>query len=327
MKAKMTDLQRLALDVYQGKNVTFNNATGEDALRNIILDAVGGEFNFYNYQENKYKLFRVITEAVDVVTGIIVTNQFDSLAEVRNIATGDKLVFTVEDKSLFRISRVAGGNNDFRRQKLLNGNFTVDTDWFGTKIYSELEMFIAGLVDWTAMVDRIAQSYVNDMGTRIYEGIAKSYNTLNATFGVTGSYDEEKLFDMIQHVETKSQKKAVIMGTKKALRKVSKALDLSDGMKEKMNQVGYITTVSGTDLILLPQAYKVGTEEFAVDDNMLLVVPQGEKLIKIVVEGESIMLETAEAGARNDQQMEHQLMKKFGLGVVRSAVYGMYKIQ
>lgn len=326
--AKITDLQRLALDVYQGKNVMFNEVAGEDAIRNAINVACGGEFNYKNFRENKYKVFSIIEELVDTTLGVVITNQFDGLAEVKNVAIGERPAFRVEDPSLFRIARIAGGTNDLRRQKLLNGKFEVDTDWFGAKIYAELEMFIAGLVPWNEFVNRITLSFANDLGKRIYEAVANSYTALNAVYGVTGTYNEDKLFDMVQHIEARSGgKKAVVMGTKKALRKVSKDLVMSDNMKEKFNQIGYIGTVGGVDLVLLPQAHKVGTDEFYVDDNMLLVIPQGEKLVKVVVEGETQMIEVADAGTRNDQQMEYLVQKKFGVGVMQSAIYGIYKIQ
>lgn len=102
---------------------------------------------------------------------------------------------------------------------------------------------------------------------------------------------------------------------------------MSDSMKEDMNRVGFIGNIGGTDLVLLPQAHKVGTDEFFVDDNMLLVVPAQEKLVKVVIEGEATMIEVADAGARNDQQMEYLIQKKLGVGVMQSAIYGMYKIQ
>lgn len=323
----MTDLQRLALDVYNGKTVMFNEVNGEDAIRNAINTAVGGEFNYKTFRENKYKVFSIIEEVLDVTLGVVITNQFDNLAEVKNVAVGERPSFRVEDPSLFRIARIAGGTNDLRRQKILNNRFEVETDYFGAKIYAELEMFIAGMVDWTSMVNRLTLSFANDLGVRIYEAVANSYSALNATYGVTGTYNEDKLFDIIQHVEAKAGgRKAVIMGTKKALRKVSKDIVMSDNMKDKMNSVGFIGNVGGTDLVLLPQAHKVGTDDFFVDDNMLLIVPQNEKLVKVVVEGETQMIEIADAGTRNDQQMEYLVQKKLGVGVMQSAIYGMYKI-
>lgn len=323
----MTDLQRLALDVYNGKNVNFNEVSGEQAIRNAINEACGGEFNYKTFRANKYDVFTIIEEVLDVTLGVVITNQFDNLADVKNVAVGERPSFRVDDVSLFRIARIAGGTNDLRRQKILNRRFEVETDYFGAKIYAELEQFIAGMVDWTGMVNRLTLSFANDLGTRIYEAIANSYSALNSTYGVTGTYNEDVLFDMVQHVEAKSGgRKAVVMGTKKALRKVSKDLVMSDGMKEKMNSVGYIGTVGGTDLVLLPQAHRIGTDDFFVDDNMLLVVPQNEKIVKVVVEGETQMIEQADAGTRNDQQMEYLVQKKLGVGVMQSAIYGMYKI-
>lgn len=79
--------------------------------------------------------------------------------------------------------------------------------------------------------------------------------------------------------------------------------------------------------MLLPQAHKVGSDQFFVDDNMLLVIPQNEKVVKVVVEGEAQMLESTQAGERNDNQMEYTLQKKLGVGVMQSAIYGIYKIQ
>lgn len=321
----MSDLKRLAIDVYQGKTVKFNDVSGEDALRNMLNEAVGGEFNYKNFRENKYRVFSIIEEAVDAVLGVVITNQFDSLAETKNIGLGDKFVFTVKDNSLFRVARIGAGNNDLRRQKLQSNNFTVDTAKYGVKIYEELDQFLAGRVDWAGLVNRVAQSFSVFMGTKIYEAFANSYTSLNKTYGVDGVYDEEKLFDLVQHVEAKSGKVAQVYGTKKALRKISKDIDKSDALKDKMNAVGYIDTVAGTDLYLLPQAHNFGTDNFMIDDNMLLVIPAGEKIVKVIVEGESTMLETADAGARNDQQMEYSLQKAFGVGVMQSAIYGIYK--
>jgi len=327
MRAKMTDLQRLSLDIYQGKNVVFNDVTGEQALRNMITEAVGGEFNYKNFRENKYRVFAIIEEALDAVLGVVLTNQFDSLADVRNVNAGDKISFRVEDNNLFRVARIAGGTNDLRRQKILNKHVTVDTDWYGVKIYEELEMFIAGRVDWASMVNRVALSFSHFMGTKIYEAIANSYSALNSTRAVTGTYNEDALLDIVEHVEAKSGQKASIFGTKKALRAISKGIDLSDSGKDQLNQMGYVGTLAGTDLILLPQAHKVGTEEFFVDDKMLIIVPANEKIVKVVIEGDALMIESADAGDRNDQQMEYILQKKFGVGVLQSSVYGIYKMQ
>src|SRR5690606_30703709 len=130
-----------------------------------------------------YKVFSILEEVLDVTLGVVITNQFDNLAEVKNVALGDKPSFRVEDPSLFRIARIAGGTNDLRRQKILNRRFDVDTDYFGAQIYAELEQFQAGLVDWAGMINRLSLSFAHDLGTQIYKAIANSYSALNSTYG------------------------------------------------------------------------------------------------------------------------------------------------
>lgn len=315
------------MDLLRGKAIMFNEVSGEEAVRNLITEAVGGEFTYRNFEANKHAVFSIVETIFDANIGTILTNQFDNLAEVRNVGAGEQAMFTVEDGSLFRVARIGAGTNDLRRQKLINRRFTVDTDWEGVKIYTELEQFVAGKVDFAKWVDRVSVSFANSMAHNIYKAIANSYTTLNSTYGIEGTYNEDALLDLIAHVEAKSGKKAVVYGTRKALRKVSKEINLSNGMRDTLNAVGFIDELAGTPLYLLPQVHKQGTDEFAIDDNMLLVIPQNEKIVKIVIEGDALMIETAGAGERVDQQMEYMLQKKTGVGVVQSAIYAIYKMK
>ena len=50
--AKMTDLQKLAMDCYEGKVKNYTNGNPEEVLRNEIVEKVGGEWNYYNFQKN-----------------------------------------------------------------------------------------------------------------------------------------------------------------------------------------------------------------------------------------------------------------------------------
>ena len=59
----MTSLQKLAFDATIGKDVDGRNATQmNDAVRNAVMEACGGEWNYYSFMDNKYKVFAVIAE-------------------------------------------------------------------------------------------------------------------------------------------------------------------------------------------------------------------------------------------------------------------------
>lgn len=324
------DLKQLAIDMYQNRSLTYNDVPASEAFRKMLNEAAGqveGEpFNYYAWQENKYKVFQIISTAIDAVLPTIIVDQFNSFADIRNVAAGDKPHFTIQDTDLFKVSMIASGTRDLQRQEMYGSSFTVDTDWYGIAVYAEFEKLLIGQIDWKAYVDRVAASLAHQMGTRIYEAFSSSYDSLRATRKVEGAFDEDKLLQVAQHVQAASGGKGVaVYGTAAGLRKATKGADMSGAMKDEMNNGGHLGVLAGLDLIALPQAYVAGTEEFAVDDNTLIILPQGEKIVHGVIEGQSITEDT-DGSARNDMQREFQTRKKFGIGVAKLAIYGMYKI-
>lgn len=326
------ELKKLSQDLYFNRKLEFNNVSGDVAIRRLINEKLGQEpdatkIDRYAWEKNKLEVFQLLSIAVDAVLPISIKNQFDSLADVRNVAIGDKPVFQIEDPSLFRVGMIASGTTDLRRQELFGSSFTVDTDWYGAKTFVELERLLAGDVNWQSFINKIGESFVQKMGQQIVDGFLMSYDAIKANRKHTGAFSEDKLIDLAQHVSTQSGGKGVaIYGSAGALRKISKEVQMSENMKDEMNRVGYLGTVAGMDLIQLPSVYRaVGREEFILDDNTLLVLPSGEKIISIVLEGDTYIEESNEAG-RNDMQKEFLTEKKYGLQVAKLAVFGMYKI-
>lgn len=323
-------LTKLSRDLYNNQALVYNDIPAQEAFTKIIRESMGlveGErLNYYKWQENKTKMFQILSVALDAVLPKVVTNEFDGLADTRVVAIGDKPKFTIKDNNLFKVSMVASGTQNLVRQTQHGTSFTVDTDWYGLATFAEFEQLANGEINWTEFVDKVAKSFVTYMGERIWEGVVKSYDVLKAGRKLDGSYDEDKLLELAQKISADAGGKPVaVYGTLRALRKITKNVDKSDGDKAKFNEVGYLGKVAGLDLIALPSVYKAGTEQFLIDDNTLLILPQGEKVISIVVEGDTLMLES-ESMDRNDLQIEFKTMKKFGMAVAQLAHYGIYKL-
>lgn len=324
------ELKKLSIDLYNNKNMMYNDISGDQALRNMIAEALGqeeaGAINYYTWEENKNKVFQILSIAVDAVLPTILTNQLDSLADVRSVQTGDKPKFDIEDNSLLRVGLVASGTQDLQRQQLMGSSFTVDTDWYGAKVYAEFERFLAGEINWQTYINRISLSFANKMQTQIYDAFVRSYDSLRASRKASGTYSEDTLVDLAETVSTVAGgKRVAVYGTRSALRTVSKGAVASDGMKDKMNEVGYLGTVGGLDLIAIPQAFKAGKEEFALDNKKLLVLPQGEKIVSVVLEGQTIVSDK-DPLTNNSLQKEFLTLKKYGVQVAQTSVYGMYEL-
>lgn len=326
------ELIKLSQDLYNNNKLQFNNVSGDVAIRRLINEKLGQEpdatsIDRYAWEKNKIEVFELLSVAVDAVLPVSIKNQFDSLADVRNVVIGDKPVFNIEDPSLFRVGMIASGTTDLRRQELFGSSFTVDTDYYGAKTFVELERLLAGNVNWQTFINKLAESFTQKMGQQIVDGFLKSYDVIKANRKFTGAYSEDKLIEVAQHVSTQSGGKGVaVYGSASALRKVSKGVQMSDEMKNQLNRVGYLGNVAGLDLVQLPNVYRaVGKEEFVLDDNTLLILPSGEKIISIVLEGDTYIEETKE-DTRNDLQKEFLTSKKYGLQVAKLSVFGMYKI-
>jgi hypothetical protein len=179
------------------------------------------------------------------------------------------------------------------------------------------------------MVNRVAKSFNHEIAILIYKAIYESYTTLGAPYQISGIYQKDKLSDAIAHVESATGQKAKIYGTKKSLGKVLDANTtaiLSEDRKNQILDFGHLKDFEGTEMIELPQGHKAGTTDFAINDNFLLIVPDGEQIVKLLFEGDAYVFENTEAGARNDQQLEYLFGRKMGLGVLKSAIYSIYRL-
>lgn len=332
-KEEMAALQALSRDVYTGKTGNFSSGvSGDDALRKLMYEALDINEDTSSramrtaWDMNKPKVFQIIDIALDAIVPTLVTNQFDSLATVQTIALGDVQRFTVKNKNLFKVGLIASGTQNLRRQNIENSNYTVATDWYGVKTYTEFEQFLTGTTDWAGFVDTIARSFVTFTGEKIYNAFAASYDSVRTNLKAEGTFDLDTLLKLSRHVRAASGTQNVkVYGTVTALSGIASKLDLSDKMKDKLNENGYLTTVRGLDLYAFPDAYKAGTQNFIVDEKSLLVIPGDEKIVDVVYEGDSQTIEDV-AADNTTLQMNFDTRKKMGIQVKKASVYGFYKL-
>jgi hypothetical protein len=322
----MNDVVKLAIDLHKGSLGNYSKEQANETLRSALIEANGGSDKITPKSfRNNPQIFQILEEALDVLVVEGLEDQFDEFVEIRNLNWGDTNVFTSEDTKLFNVAVVADGNGNLRKQRLDNGELTVKTKTRAVAIYEELHRLMAGRIDWSKMVERVAKSYNNKIKTEIYDAIYNSYDGLTAPYQVTGTFAEADLSTLIAHVEAGTGQDAVIYGTKAALGKVSTA-QISDNMKDVRNQLGYYGVFNGTEMLEIRQAHKAGTNDFAINDSFLLVVPRTpDKMIKLVLEGESLIQETP-FGENADMSGEYTFIKKSGVGVMAASKYGIYRL-
>jgi hypothetical protein len=323
------DLVKLSVDVYKGTTANFSKDEAENALRQSLIDLNGGstKINYKNFRRNKVAIFEATEEVLGVLITEGITNQFQDFVEVRNLAFGDTEFFEVEDYRLFTVATVAAGNGNIERQRLDRQPFRVTTGWKAVKIYEELERFLSAKIDWAYLVNKIARSFNAQIAADIYAAIGVAYNALTTPYIYTGTADRTQLNTLVNHIEAATQQTAVVYGTKLALQQFSpQYVALSGSMVDDRNDKGYFAEIDGTNFVMIKQAHTPGTDSFAISDNFVLVVPQGEeKIVKLVMEGEPLIEDTQGNRTMNaDRTIEYEFGDKYGVGVVTSTRYGAY---
>ncbi|PIH59683.1 hypothetical protein [Paenibacillus sp. LK1] len=306
-------------------SVEESNQKYREAL-NKLTGSENGEFDPKKFRKNKIEIFEIIEEVIDARVEEGIKDELDRFVDVRSVKFGDKLSFLPESDELFHVSEIAGGTNNLSRQRLTPGRpYQVKTGWEGVKIYEELERFLAGYIDWMKLISLIERSFGNKVKEKIFSALNEAYDSVSAPYSYAGTWDIEEFNDIITHLEAATGLSQLVLGTRKAVRKAIPSY-VSNEMMNNRNQAGYFDTIDGVSFAILPQRHKAGSTELMYDDDFLLIIPNGEeKIIKLIFEGETI-IEDNDGSLNADMSKEYFAGKKFGVGVLTSAKFGVYKL-
>ena len=328
--AEMKDIVKLAVDAYKGSVEKYSQGQSQEALRQALIELNGGstKLNYRNIRDGKCAgMFTLIEEilAKTVVEGLQDDDFFVNLVDFRNVAEGDSPVFVIEDSILFTVDDTADGTQAVRRQRIAGeSEVTIKTVMKTVRIYEELNRILAGRVDFNHLIDVVAESFkqklLNDVYT-MWHGVTAA-QLGGSDYCSAGTYDEDDVLDIIEHVEAAAGGRPVtILGTKKAVRNLAMSI-MSDSAKDDLYNMGYYGRFFGSPVIVLPQRHKVGTTTFVFDDDVLTFVAGDAKPIKCVYEGDPLMI-MGDPLHNMDLTQEYFYGEKYGLGLVMAQNTGI----
>jgi len=313
---------RLAKDMIHGRISTdFSDAKkNSDALIEQLVELNGGskELNIKTFYRGN-PVFDIIEEIIpDLIQEGLQGNEFFfNLVEYRNIALGDDIDFWVEDNTDLIVADSSYGITGIRRQRLgEKDKFNVETSLKVIKVYEELKRLLAGRTDFTTFVNAATKAMTKKLTDNIYTaftGISATTSGLNSTYVLTGTYSDDAVAELVEHVEAANGAVATIMGTKTALRKMN-VDSQSDEAKSDIYNMGYYGKFYGTNMVWLPQRHKEGTDDFLLDNDKIYVFAGDDKPIKVVNVGTGIM-STNDPLQSEDHTQNFLYGQEFGVGV------------
>ena len=332
-----SNIVKLAVDAYRGNVEQYSTKQSMEVLRQALIEANGGStiLNYKNIRDGKcVGLFTLIEEILSrtVVEGLQGDEYFNQLVDYRNVAEGDQNVFLVEDSDLFYVAKIADGTQGVRRQRLGGySEVTIPTTLRAVKIYEELNRVLSGRVDFNQFITKVAESFRQELLNDIYTlWISATSDQFGGTtyFPAAGSYDEDALLDLIAHVEAAANgRTATIIGTKKAVRNLMPSIQGNE-VESDIYNMGYVGKLLGTPVVVTPQRHKINSTEFVLSDDILTIVAGDDRPIKVVREGNPLVL-MGDPMQNGDLTQEYLYCEKYGTGIVLAggnAGIGRYEI-
>lgn len=325
----LSDAQQLSLDAFNGKTVDkYSVDQMNTMLRAAITEACGGEWNFYRFQKNKWDVYAIIAETMPVVLKSSLDGAFGDMCEIRDGALGDKNYWTVPENDLFKVYTVARGDYDVERQTIVSNSFTIPTQKKLIKIFTEIDLFISGRIDWAEVIARVTKSFGAYIGELIYNTMYNSYSAIGTSYKHTGAFSADTMLELISQVQSATgASKVSIFGTQIALANIADGAGYSDAEKRRFNEFGFYDMFRGNSMFMFPQAYKAGTSTKAVNDSSVIILPDnGIKIVRVMLEGDPEVRDH-DGSTRNDGQPEFLFGRMIGAAAltVEEGMYGMYK--
>ena len=249
-------------------------------------------------RRNQNLIFDLIEVVIDdaLISGWQENPFFKEFVEVRNLAMHDKNEFYVPDDSVLSVMKVSGNHHDLLRQRLGAGKtFSVETSWYGIKVYAEFERLLTGLEDFSTLVGKITEAFDRYVNQALYETLIGIGTTLGSQWYKASAINDttkETLRTLVMDVSMATGSEVVIMGTYAALSKVYDLTNVSwasGDMKNEKYTTGRFGYWEGIRLVELKQGFKLNdTTQYLIANDVLFIMPVGvEPMLKLVYEGDT----------------------------------------
>lgn len=335
MFREKNELQQLCYDVYYNKVTKYSNGEANDVIRQAFLDELdplpAKKSGLKRWaKNNSSKFFELLEDTVNPIVNRLSVDALGSLVKTNTIDDGDEIVHIVKNKNLFPVAQIATGVGATHRRRMHNGKMPTEEFRLSAFIYEEAFEMLYGDLNWTELVDRVAESFVHKIATLTSACIFDAYDEDNNAFFVEVNKAglETALDDLLDKVEGATGVKCKIVGAKGALRKIPN----SGGVYfEKDNadrrELGYVGVYGGNNqLVELAQYYDKDAAKFEVSTNMLLVVPDNEALAHLTYVGDAEIVNDTDMYNRKDRQIEMEMQRTVALSVAIASTFGMIKI-
>lgn len=316
------------------KEALLNDAIKREILRVSGLTSLE-TFPVETWASNptlRWAAFAVISALVDVVLPVTIAERTSLFADVRNIGWGDSAFFRVKPRDLFSVSKAGGQKRRGELTKQYDGQITIMPERRELSVFVNFPNVLAGKESLAEFVSKIIVSFETELSYDVYHAFYTAMEAADATASTglkVAGYTQDEFLRLAQTVQAwNGGAKPVVVGTVAALGKILPAnSNYHFNLDSEYVKLGYVRNFLGVDLLALPQIadWKTPFGLKLEDDKLWFVSPASDKIVKLVIEGNT--LSNTDSSWDNANMLQTTTMiKSWGTGVATSAVAGVMTI-
>jgi len=276
--------------------------------------------------------FAVVSAMIDMVLPQSVINSIGLYSEIRSIGWGDSATFDIKARDLFSVSKGGRSKRLSELRKQYVGQVAILPEPRQISAYVSLPKVLAGKESLAEFVMKMIKSIEVQLTYDVYDAFVAAMDAVDATAStglyVTG-YSQSEFLRLSQTVSAwNGGAKPIAIGTQSALANVVPAnANYRYDIDASFTSVGYMTNFLGTSIMALPQVAD-WTDPFALkitDDRIWFLCPSLQKIVKVVLEGNTLAFAQAPENTANLTQTT-TLHKSWGTGIAVSSVAGVMTV-
>jgi hypothetical protein len=270
--------------------------------------------------------FAVVSAVLDVLIPDTLIDSIGLYSDVRTIGWGDSAAFDIEPRDLFVVSKAGRAKRIGEMHKQFRGQVTIIPELRELTVAVALQKVLAGKESLAAFVSKAVRSIETaitvDVYTTFATAMASISNTVTSGLRVAG-YTQADFVNLSQKVAAYTNSRPIAIGTQRALANILPAdgnyrydLDSSEYVK-----LGYIRNFQGTDIMVLPQVADWASPfQLALSDATIwIVAPSANKLVKLVLEGNTLS-HTDDTFKNANLLQTTTLMKSWGSAIATNSI-------
>ena len=281
----------------------------------------------------------VIAEIINAIVPTVVSRAYTRyLTDVRQVGWGDTARFIVKSNALFQVNEIAEGVNRGVLQPIYNQEYVVNCktveiatsiDWYSVAANGGA---IASAQDWGLFSFRAGRSFEEYIMVKIVASMAQVSEIAGEAYSIDG-FDTDNWTTLADRVSAANAGARVYaIGTMAALNKIiPESIGLQMGLGNEVVKDGYLNRYLGTPLIVLDQAIMGSRVNTTADlmiptDVIYMVASDAHKPIKIVFEGDSVVVEKIPEET-TDKTYTIRIQMKLGVGIILGSKIGTINLQ